>query len=234
MAKELHNPLLIRGRSHPLFFKRVVDSTPILLDTRNTLGYRLDLMDGLDHYDIILWLLPYKGEGFDGATFATSIPEKKSRFVVARRDLPKQRDMPREERAGAELPVEHGLLENTDCLAVRFSHGARTSVGVVCACAANADLSLQTYQASANTTSPSPRYNLHPRWVRSQGRTPRVVDSGGNEGCVRDQTVLPLSQKGCSTTYIGNLSVAEEQSCQDLAMPSRGGVGDPSLGSSKT
>lgn len=99
-------------------------------------------MDDLDCDDVILWLLPHKGGGFDGAAFATSMLQNKSRFVAARHDVPKQR-IPREERGGTELPVEYGLLKNTDCLAVRFSHGARTSVGVVGGCAANVDLSIQ-------------------------------------------------------------------------------------------
>lgn len=100
-------------------------------------------MDDPDHDDVILWLLPHKGEGFDGAAFATSMPQNQSRFVAAHHDVPNQRHIPREERGGTELPVEYGLLENTDCLAVRFSHGARTSVGVVGGCAANADLAFQ-------------------------------------------------------------------------------------------
>ena len=39
--------------------------------------------------------------------------------------------------------MEYGLLENTDCLTVRFSHGARTSVGVIDDCVANVDLAFQ-------------------------------------------------------------------------------------------
>ena len=45
-------------------------------------------MNDLDPDDVILWLLPHKGEGFDGAAFATSKPENKLRFVAARRDVP--------------------------------------------------------------------------------------------------------------------------------------------------
>ena len=119
--------------------------TPIsvLLDTHDTSANRPDLMDDPDHDDVILWLLPHKGEGFDGAAFATSMPQNQSRFVAAHHDVPNQRHIPREERGGTELPVKYGLLENTDCLAVRFSYGARTSVGVVGGCAANADLAFQ-------------------------------------------------------------------------------------------
>lgn len=100
-------------------------------------------MNEIDPRDVILWLLPHRGEGFDGAAFATAKPENKLRFVAARHDSPKQRDIPREERAGTELPVEYGLFENTDCLVFLFSHGARTSVGVVGGCTIDADFSLQ-------------------------------------------------------------------------------------------
>lgn len=40
--------------------------------------------------------------------------------------------------------MEYGLFENTDCLVFRFSHGARTSVGVVGGCAPSADFVLQS------------------------------------------------------------------------------------------
>ncbi|KAL8771399.1 MAG: hypothetical protein Q9194_004890 [Teloschistes cf. exilis] len=63
------------------------------------------------------------------------MPENKSLFVAAHHNLPKQRDIPREERGGTELPVEDGLLKNTDCLAVRFT--ARTSLAVLIGCAVN-------------------------------------------------------------------------------------------------
>ena len=115
----------------------------LLLDTHDTSANRLDLMDGPDNDNVILWLLPHKGEGFDGAAFATSMPQNKSRFVAAHHQVPKQRHITREERGGTELPVEYGLLQNTDCFAMRFSDGARTSVGVVGGCAANADLAFQ-------------------------------------------------------------------------------------------
>ena len=100
-------------------------------------------MNKLDPSDVILWLLPHRGEGFDGAAFATAKPENKLRFVAAPHDSPKQCNIPREERAGTELPVEYGLFKNTDCLVLLFSHGAKTSIGVVGGCAINADLSLQ-------------------------------------------------------------------------------------------
>lgn len=100
-------------------------------------------MDDVDLDDVILYLLPHKGEGFDGAAFATSMPENKLRFVAARHNLPKHCSIRQQEREGTELPVEYGLLENTNCLVVRFSHGARTRVGVVAGCAANTDLTFQ-------------------------------------------------------------------------------------------
>lgn len=95
--------------------------------------------------DIILYLYPSKGEGYDGASFAISMPQNDSRFLAARRsDALKPRDIPRrQERGGTELPEERGPLEKTDCLVVRFSHGARTRVGVVCGCAPNVDLAFQ-------------------------------------------------------------------------------------------
>ncbi len=119
--------------------------TPIsvLLKIHDTSAVRLDLMDEIDPRDVILWLLPHQSEGFEGAARATGLPANKSRFVAARHDSPKQRDIPREERAGTELPAEYGLFENTDCLVFLFSHGARTSVGVVSGCAVNVDFPLQ-------------------------------------------------------------------------------------------
>lgn len=73
------------------------------------------------------------------------MPQNKSRFLAARRsDALKPQDIPcRQERCGTELAVERGLLESTDCLMVRFSHGARSHVGVVGGHALNADLALQ-------------------------------------------------------------------------------------------
>lgn len=100
-------------------------------------------MDNIDLDDVVLFLLPHKGEGFEGAAFATSMPENKSRFVQARQNTAKPHSIPRHEREGTELPEEYGLLENTDCLVVRFSHGARTNIGVVGGCAGNADLTFQ-------------------------------------------------------------------------------------------
>ncbi|MCJ1424194.1 hypothetical protein MMC29_002081 [Sticta canariensis] len=98
-----------------------------------------------DPDDVILYLLPHKSEGFDGAAFATAMPENKSRFLAGRgSDALKPPKIPhRQERGGTELPVERGLLENTDCLVVRFSQGARTRVGVVAGLAAHADLTIQ-------------------------------------------------------------------------------------------
>lgn len=98
-------------------------------------------MNSTDPDDVILFLLPHKGEGFEGAAFATSMPENKSRVVEARHNIAKPRSIvPRHEREGTELPEEYGLLENTDCLMLRFSHGARSSVGVVGGCAGHVDL----------------------------------------------------------------------------------------------
>ena len=95
--------------------------------------------------DVILYLFPHRGEGFEGAVRATAMPENKSRFLAARRsDALKPHEIPRrQERGGTELPVERGLVENTDCLVVRFSHSARTRVGVVCGHALNANLVFQ-------------------------------------------------------------------------------------------
>lgn len=70
--------------------------TPIsvLLISHDISAHLLDPMDDLGPDDVILWLLPHKGEGFDGAAFTTSKPENKLRFVAARRDVPEQRDIP--------------------------------------------------------------------------------------------------------------------------------------------
>ncbi|EJT79579.1 hypothetical protein GGTG_04664 [Gaeumannomyces tritici R3-111a-1] len=105
-------------------------------------------MDSTDLDDVILFLLPHKGEGFEGAAFATSMPENKSRVVEARHNnnMAKPHSSivtPRHEREGTELPEEYGLLENTDCLVLRFSHGARTSIGVVGGRAGHVDLVFQ-------------------------------------------------------------------------------------------
>jgi hypothetical protein len=98
-----------------------------------------------DPRDVILYLIPHKGEGFDGAVYATAMSANDSRVVRARRfNSPRPRQAPyREERAGTEPPIEHGLLENTDSIVVRFSAGARSSIGVVCGCSEAADLVLQ-------------------------------------------------------------------------------------------
>lgn len=100
--------------------------------------------------DIILCLYPYKGEGYNGASYAVSILENMSRFLAARPSesppldtLKPYNTPPRQERAGTELPEEHEVLEKTDCLVVRFSDGSRTRHGVVCGRAANVDLRLQ-------------------------------------------------------------------------------------------
>ncbi|KAK3336820.1 kinase-like domain-containing protein [Cercophora scortea] len=87
----------------------------------------------LDLDDVILFLLPHKGEGFEGAAFATDLLENNQTT-----QHPSTR-----ERGGTELPDEYGLLENTDCLVLRFSHGSRTSIGVVGGCAENAELAIQ-------------------------------------------------------------------------------------------
>lgn len=110
-----------------------------------------------DPDDVILYLLPQRGEGFNGAAFATAVSQNKSRLVKAihRSDALKPRDIPRrEERGGTELPEERGLPENTDCLVVRFSHGARTRVGVVGGCDARADLVFQDIPGISRFTVP--------------------------------------------------------------------------------
>src|SRR5580698_3943393 len=101
-------------------------------------------MDSTDLNDVILFLLPHKGEGFKGAALATSMPENKSRVVEARYNIAKLCSIvPQHKREGTELPEEYGLLENTDCLVLRFSYSARTSVSIVGGCARHVDLVFQ-------------------------------------------------------------------------------------------
>lgn len=54
-----------------------------------TSRHHFDLVDDLESYHVIAWLVPHKGERFDGAAFATPMPENKLLFVAARQDLPK-------------------------------------------------------------------------------------------------------------------------------------------------
>ena len=105
-----------------------------------------------DPDDVVLYLLPHRGKGFDGAAFATAMPKNQSRFLPApRSDAVGPRDIPRrQERGGTEPPVERGLLENTDCLVVRFSHGPKTRVGVVGGHAPNTDFAFQNIPGISN------------------------------------------------------------------------------------
>lgn len=101
--------------SHPLiFFAARWIPMSVLLDAHDILAHRVDPMDNVNLDDVILFLLPHKGEGFEGAAFATSMPENKSRFVEARHNIPRPRSIPRHEREETVLPVEYGLLENTN------------------------------------------------------------------------------------------------------------------------
>ncbi|KAL5120487.1 hypothetical protein ACEQ8H_001505 [Pleosporales sp. CAS-2024a] len=93
--------------------------------------------------DVILYLVPHKGDGFRGAAKATRMNQNKSRLLPARNsyasELP---DNPRrQERGNTELPEERGLPENTDCIVLRWSHRARTRLGIVGGRAENVDLS---------------------------------------------------------------------------------------------
>ena len=97
-------------------------------------------MDDADLDDVILYLLPHKGEGFSGAVNVIGLAKNKARLVTARHKASEQRDIHRQEREGTELPEEHGSFGKTDRLVVRFSHGARSSLGVVSGCAPNTDL----------------------------------------------------------------------------------------------
>ncbi|KAI8955287.1 kinase-like domain-containing protein [Xylaria longipes] len=98
-----------------------------------------------DSDDVILYLLPHKGEGFRDALAATRAAENKSRFLAARgSDVVKPRETPhRQERAGTELSYERGTFEHTDHLVVRFSDGARTRVGVVAGRSPEADITIK-------------------------------------------------------------------------------------------
>ena len=110
---------------------------------RDTSTYLLELM--YDPDDVIAYLFPHKGEGFDGADFATAMTRNQARFLPARSsDAQKPCDIPsRQERGGTELPVERKILENVNALVLLSSHGARTKVGLVVGHGATADLAVQ-------------------------------------------------------------------------------------------
>ncbi|KAF2452263.1 kinase-like domain-containing protein [Lineolata rhizophorae] len=95
--------------------------------------------------DIILYLYPNDGPGKKGAKEAISMPENQSRYMPPRRrDALEQHDIPsRQDRESTEQPEEQRGLENSACLVLRFSHGAKTRLGVVAGCAANVDLPLR-------------------------------------------------------------------------------------------
>lgn len=159
-------------------------------------------MDDVD--DIILSLFPHRGEGFDGAAFATAMPENKSRFLAARpSEAPRQHDIPRHQhRAGTELPVERGLLQNTDCLVLRFSQGARTRVGVVGGHAANVDLVFQDISGISNfhlAFTFDDQYRLIARDLGSTGGTKITYEgeSAGltSTGCWKDPSLREANQQ---------------------------------------
>lgn len=111
----------------------------VLFNTYDTLVHRLDLMRDFDPGDVILWLLPHTGAGFDGAEVTTDLSKNKSRLIAARCGAAKEREITRVEREGTEVPQERGSFEDTPSLVFLFSHGARTSLGVVGGCAMDAD-----------------------------------------------------------------------------------------------
>ncbi|MCJ1464927.1 hypothetical protein MMC07_003542 [Pseudocyphellaria aurata] len=92
--------------------------------------------------DVIAYLFPHEGKGFDGADLAITMARKKARLSSAGNSVAhKPRDIPsRQDRGGTEPPVEG---ENINALALRFSCGARTKVGLVVGHAATADLTVQ-------------------------------------------------------------------------------------------
>ena len=97
--------------------------------------------------DIILYLYPNDGLGNEGASFAISMPQNERRFVPPR---PRRSNAlepggapSRQDRESTEQPEEHGGLEDSPCIVLRFSYGARCRLGIVTGCAANVDLALQ-------------------------------------------------------------------------------------------
>ena len=93
-------------------------------------------MAEIDPSDVILWLLPHRGEGFECARFATFMPQNRSHFVAGY-NAPGQRDHPRA------LADDEPFYESPDYLVFLFSHGAKKpSVGLVGGRAIDVDFSL--------------------------------------------------------------------------------------------
>jgi len=94
--------------------------------------------------DVILYLYPNNGPGQVGAQEVLSQLENKLRYMPPRcRDALEPRDLhSHEERESTEQPEEQRGLESSACLVLRFSHGAKTRLGVVAGRAPNVDLPL--------------------------------------------------------------------------------------------
>ena len=96
--------------------------------------------------DIFALLYPCRGEGYDGASYAISMPENGLRFRGAKASstgLEPSAD--RQERGETVLPEERGALEKTDALVCRLSDPHRTGTGLVLGCDPNADIVIQPW-----------------------------------------------------------------------------------------
>ena len=95
--------------------------------------------------DIILYLYPSDGPGYRNAENVISMPQNEPRYMPPnRRVTPEPGDsLSRQDRESTEQPEEQRGLESTACLALRFSHGAKTRLGVVVGCGRNVDLPLR-------------------------------------------------------------------------------------------
>lgn len=107
-------------------------------------GQQQDPIQELDsNSDVILWLVPFKGVGAIRALNVIKEPENKARVVKARHSPSTQNDIARDERESTEPlkePTDARSIEDTDCIAVRFSQGGKTSYGVVAGRSAEADI----------------------------------------------------------------------------------------------
>jgi len=94
--------------------------------------------------DIIAYLCPTDGQGREGAVFAISMPQNKSRFIPPRRgNVWEPYDASsRQVRELTEQPEELHVLEDNPRLAVRFSDIPKTSIGLVAGRCRDADLVL--------------------------------------------------------------------------------------------
>ena len=97
--------------------------------------------------DIFAYLYPCRGEGYDGASYAISMPENESRFLAAPSSNSSEPSelADRHERGGTELPEERGVLEKTDALVCRLSDLHRTGDGLTMGCAPSADIPIQPW-----------------------------------------------------------------------------------------